>query len=77
MRVAIVTFDGFNELDSFVALGLINQFGHQRVIELRPPLCQGTRAAFMRQGFLPLTGYRRVRTPVFRPHGAGGWRQSL
>jgi transcriptional regulator GlxA family with amidase domain len=25
MRVAIVTFDGFNELDSFVALGLINR----------------------------------------------------
>ena len=25
MRVAIVTFDGFNELDSFIALGLINR----------------------------------------------------
>lgn len=25
MRVAILTFDGFNELDSFVALGLINR----------------------------------------------------
>jgi transcriptional regulator GlxA family with amidase domain len=25
MRVAIVTFDGFNEVDSFVALGLINR----------------------------------------------------
>jgi len=25
MRVAIVTFDGFNEIDSFVALGLINR----------------------------------------------------
>ena len=23
MRVAIVTFDGFNELDSFIALGLL------------------------------------------------------
>lgn len=25
MRIAIVTFDGFNELDSFVALGLLNR----------------------------------------------------
>lgn len=25
MRVAILTFDGFNELDSFIALGLINR----------------------------------------------------
>ena len=25
MQVAIVTFDGFNELDSFVALGLLNR----------------------------------------------------
>jgi len=25
MRVAIVTFDGFNEIDSFVALGLLNR----------------------------------------------------
>jgi transcriptional regulator GlxA family with amidase domain len=25
MRVAIVTFDGFNELDSFIALGLLNR----------------------------------------------------
>ena len=24
-RVAIVTFDGFNELDSFIALGLLNR----------------------------------------------------
>ena len=24
-RVAIVTFDGFNELDSFIALGLLNK----------------------------------------------------
>jgi len=27
MQVAIVTFDGFNELDSFVALGLLNRLG--------------------------------------------------
>jgi transcriptional regulator GlxA family with amidase domain len=27
MRIAIVTFDGFNELDSFVALGLLNRLG--------------------------------------------------
>ena len=25
MRVAIITFDGFNEIDSFVALGLLNR----------------------------------------------------
>ena len=25
MRVAIVTFDGYNEIDSFVSLGLINR----------------------------------------------------
>ena len=25
MRIAIVTFDGFNELDSFIALGLLNR----------------------------------------------------
>ena len=25
MKVAIVTFDGFNELDSFIALGLLNR----------------------------------------------------
>jgi transcriptional regulator GlxA family with amidase domain len=29
MRVAIVTFDGFNELDSFVALGLLNRLKPQ------------------------------------------------
>ena len=29
MRVAIVTFDGFNELDSFIALGLLNRLGAQ------------------------------------------------
>ncbi|PZP33332.1 MAG: AraC family transcriptional regulator [Roseateles depolymerans] len=28
MKVAVVTFDGFNELDSFIALGLINRLGH-------------------------------------------------
>ncbi len=27
MRIAIVTFDGFNELDSFIALGLRNRLG--------------------------------------------------
>ena len=27
MRVALVTFDGFNELDSFIALGLLNRLG--------------------------------------------------
>ena len=38
MRVAIVTFDGFNELDSFIALGLINrlrQLGVQAEITRR------------------------------------------
>ena len=29
MRIAILTFDGFNELDSFVALGLLNRLGEQ------------------------------------------------
>jgi transcriptional regulator GlxA family with amidase domain len=29
MRVAIVTFDGFNELDSFIALGLLNRLKPQ------------------------------------------------
>ena len=28
MKVAILTFDGFNELDSFIALGLINRLNH-------------------------------------------------
>lgn len=27
VRVAILTFDGFNELDSFIALGLVNRLG--------------------------------------------------
>ncbi|MEQ1686146.1 MAG: DJ-1/PfpI family protein [Burkholderiaceae bacterium] len=29
MRVAILTFDGFNELDSFIALGLLNRLNAQ------------------------------------------------
>lgn len=29
MRIAIVTFDGFNEIDSFVALGLLNRLSAQ------------------------------------------------
>ena len=29
MRVAILTFDGFNELDSFIALGLLNRLRPQ------------------------------------------------
>ena len=29
MRLAILTFDGFNELDSFIALGLLNRLGAQ------------------------------------------------
>jgi transcriptional regulator GlxA family with amidase domain len=29
VRVAILTFDGFNELDSFIALGLLNRLGAQ------------------------------------------------
>ncbi len=29
MRIAILTFDGFNELDSFIALGLLNRLGDQ------------------------------------------------
>ena len=28
MKVAILTFDGFNELDTFIALGLINRLSH-------------------------------------------------
>jgi transcriptional regulator GlxA family with amidase domain len=27
MKIAIVTFDGFNELDSFIALGMLNRLG--------------------------------------------------
>ncbi len=29
MQIAILTFDGFNELDSFIALGLLNRLGPQ------------------------------------------------
>ncbi|MCE9660005.1 MAG: DJ-1/PfpI family protein [Burkholderiales bacterium] len=29
MRIAIVTFDGFNEIDSFVALGMLNRLSAQ------------------------------------------------
>ena len=29
MRIAILTFDGFNELDSFIALGMLNRLGSQ------------------------------------------------
>ena len=28
VKIAVVTFDGFNELDSFIALGLINRLSH-------------------------------------------------
>lgn len=28
MRIAILTFDGFNELDSFIALGMLNRLRH-------------------------------------------------
>ena len=27
MQIAILTFDGFNELDSFIAFGLLNRLG--------------------------------------------------
>ena len=43
MRVAIVTFDGFNELDSFVALGLINRLRASGVqAEIASPSTQVT-----------------------------------
>jgi len=43
MRVAIVTFDGFNEIDSFVALGLINRLRPLGVhAEIASPLAQVT-----------------------------------
>ncbi|MEP6505743.1 MAG: DJ-1/PfpI family protein [Betaproteobacteria bacterium] len=43
MRVAIVTFDGFNELDSFVALGLINRLRQLGVqAEITSPSMQVT-----------------------------------
>ena len=28
MNIAILTFDGFNELDSFIALGILNRMKH-------------------------------------------------
>jgi transcriptional regulator GlxA family with amidase domain len=43
MKVAILTFDGFNELDSFIALGLINRLRPQGVTaELACPAPQVT-----------------------------------
>jgi len=43
MRVAIVTFDGFNELDSFIALGLINRLRPQGLqAEIASPSAQVT-----------------------------------
>src|SRR3954466_412983 len=43
MRVAIVTFDGFNELDSFIALGLINRLRTSGVhAEIASPSAQVT-----------------------------------
>ena len=43
MRVAILTFDGFNELDSFIALGLLNRLGaHGWKAEITSPSAQVT-----------------------------------
>jgi transcriptional regulator GlxA family with amidase domain len=43
LRVAILTFDGFNELDSFVALGLINRLRAQGMTaELACPAAEVT-----------------------------------
>ena len=43
MRVAILTFDGFNELDSFIALGLLNRLGaHGWKAEIACPTAQVT-----------------------------------
>lgn len=43
MRVAIVTFDGFNELDSFIALGLINRLRPEGLqAEIASPSAQVT-----------------------------------
>ena len=43
MRVAIVTFDGFNELDSFISLGLINRLRASGVqAEIASPSAQVT-----------------------------------
>ena len=43
MRVAVLTFEGFNELDSFIALGLINRLRHQGwTAEITSPSAQVT-----------------------------------
>ena len=43
MRIAIVTFDGFNELDSFIALGLLNRLkAHGWTAELTCPTTRVT-----------------------------------
>ncbi len=43
MRIAIVTFDGFNEIDSFVALGLLNRLSAQGwKAEIASPAAQVT-----------------------------------
>ena len=43
MRVAIVTFDGFNELDTFLAFGLVNRLRAKGVsAELAAPVSQVT-----------------------------------
>ena len=43
MKVAILTFDGFNELDSFIALGLLNRLAHLGwSAELTSPVAQVT-----------------------------------
>ena len=43
MRVAIVTFDGFNELDSFIALGLLNRLSaHGWKAEIASPAAKVT-----------------------------------
>src|SRR5689334_11992521 len=31
MRIAILTFEGFNELDSFIASAMLNRVGHPRL----------------------------------------------
>lgn len=43
VRVAILTFDGFNELDSFIALGLLNRLGAEGwKAEIAAPAAQVT-----------------------------------
>jgi transcriptional regulator GlxA family with amidase domain len=43
VRIAILTFDGFNELDSFIALGLLNRLGAQGwKAEITSPTAQVT-----------------------------------